>query len=318
MPTNPTVCRFAVLALALTGLLPALASCQRSPGTPYSTSRTFTAPEEAVRALTESVKAGQLDEVGRMFGPEGKDLIDTSDPASARRNREIFVAAAAEGWRLVDQGDARKVLVVGNEEWPFPVPLVKDTNGWRFDAAAGREEVIARRIGRNEVSAILACRTYVAAQRLYARRAHDGRRAGLYAATFRSDPGRHNGLYWPAARGEKLSPLGDLLAEAADPRRLESPDGERPLPFHGYYFKIQSAQGAAASGGAKDYVVNGEMTAGFALVAWPSHYDVTGVMTFLVNQDGIVHERDLGTGTDTAARALSLYNPDASWQPVQQ
>jgi hypothetical protein len=294
--------------------LTVLGSCRAAPA---PQSRTFGAPEDAVRALSDAVVAGKAENVAALFGPEGQELIDTSDPIDARRNREVFAVAMKEQWRLADGEAGRKVLLVGNEEWPFPVPLVKDAGGWRFDAAAGREEVFARRIGRNELAAIQACLTYVAAQRLYARHGHDGKRPGSYARTFRSDPGRQNGLYWPAARGEKRSPLGDLLAEAADARRLQDPAGEPPTPFHGYYFRILTAQGAAAPGGVRNYIVNGEMTDGFALVAWPARYDVTGVMTFLVNQDGIVQEKDLGAGTEAASRQISLYDPDASWAPAR-
>ena len=206
---------------------------------------------------------------------------------------------------------------MGNEDWPFPVPLVREAKGWRFDTAAGAEEIVTRRIGRNELSVINACETYVAAQHLYARDAHDGRPSGVYAASFRSDPGKHNGLYWPPARGARRSPLGDLLAEAADPRRQANPDRDRPAPFHGYYFRVLTAQGGSARGGAKNYIVNGEMTGGFALVAWPAQYDVTGVMTFIVGDDGVVRQKDLGTGTDGAARAISVYDPDGSWVPVR-
>src|SRR5206468_2959858 len=187
----------------------------------------------------------------------------------------------AEQWLLVDGGKA-KTLVIGNEEWPFPVPLVKTASGWRFDTAAGKEEVLARRIGRNELAAIQTCLAYVTAQRRYAMQGHDGKPPGLYAMTFRSDPGKENGLYWPAARGQRRSPLGDLVAQAAEEGRPLGAAPDQRSPFHGYYFKILTAEGAA--GGAKSYVVNGEMSKGFALVAWPAQYDVTGVMTFLVNQ----------------------------------
>jgi hypothetical protein len=278
--------------------------------------RTFGTPEDAVRTLNGVVKAGKLDELVAIFGPDGQQLVASSDPATGRRNRQVFTVAVAEGWRLVDQGTDRKVLVIGNEEWPFPVPLVRDANGWRFDTAAGKEEVIARRIGRNELAVIQICGTYVAAQRLYARDGHDGKRAGLYATTFRSDPGKQNGLYWPAVRGQKRSPLGDLVAQAAEEGRPLGAD-RQPAPFHGYYFKILTAQGSAAAGGAKNYLVNGAMSGGFALVAWPAQYDVTGVMTFIVNHDGVLHEKDLGPGTDAAARGMTLYDPDSSWAKVQ-
>jgi hypothetical protein len=195
--------------------------------------------------------------------------------------------------------------------------LAKDASGWRFDTAAGKEEVLDRRIGRNELAVIRICRTYVAAQGLYAEKGHDGQPSGLYARTFRSDPGRENGLFWPAGRGQTRSPLGDLVAQAAAEGRPIGNDGPQPSPFHGYYFKILTAQGPAAARGAKDYVVDGGMSGGFALVAWPAQYDVTAVMTFVVNQDGSVRQKDLGAGSDAAARAMTLYNPDESWTAIQ-
>jgi DUF2950 family protein len=279
--------------------------------------RTFAQPEDAVKALIEAAKRGNTDDILSIFGPDGKELADSSDPETLRRNREVFTVAVAEKWRLDDQGTNGKVLVIGNEEWPFPVPLTKDARGWRFDTAAGKEEVLARRIGRNELAAIRICRTYVAAQQLYAARGHDGKPAGLYARTFRSDKGRENGLYWPAGRGEKRSPLGDLVARAAEEGGAVNQGGQSPSPFHGYYFKILTAQGAAADGGAKDYIANGDLSGGFALVAWPAEYDVTGVMTFIVNRDGVVREKDLGSGSDSAARAMKLYDPDGSWTAAQ-
>jgi len=288
----------------------ALQACART-----SAYRTFATPEDAVRALAAAVKAGNVDEVAAIFGPEGRALIDTSDPANARRNREVFTVAATERWRLEDKGADGRVLVIGNEDWPFPVPLVKDGGSWRFDTAAGREEILNRRIGRNELAAILISRTYVVAQQVYASRGHDGAPAGVFATAFRSEAGKENGLYWPAARGARRSPLGDLVARAAE-EGTPLGDSARPAPFHGYYFKILSRQGAAAGGGAKDYVVNGRMSGGFALVAWPSEYDATGVMTFVVNSDGIVREKDLGSGTADAARQMTAYDPDASWAPV--
>jgi hypothetical protein len=270
-----------------------------------------------VRALSEAVSKEDLQEVVAIFGPEGKELLDSSDAVTARHNRQVFTAAVAEGWRLTDQEPQGKVLVIGNEGWPFPIPLVKHTSGWRFDSAAGREEVIARRIGRNELAVIQICRTYVAVQRRYAQQGHDGKPAGLYARQIRSDAGKQNGLYWAAARGQKLSPLGDLIATAADEGRSVDVKGHAPAPFHGYYFKILTAQGSAAAGGSKDYLVNGEMSDGFALVAWPAQYDTTGIMTFVVNHDAIVHEKDLGAGTDAAAKTMNVYNPDASWGAVE-
>ena len=300
--------------LAVTcAVLSALVSCNRAAPPPH---RTFASPEEAVGALVAAVKAGALDDMVEIFGPDGKELADTSDPTTARHNRELFTVAAAEGWRLVDQGNERKVLVISNEAWPFPVPLSKVAAGWHFDTAAGKEEVLARRIGRNELAVIRICRTYVAGQQIYAETGHDGQPAGLYAQTFRSDPGRENGLFWPARHGQKRSPLGDLMADASADGRPVGDDRPQPSPFHGYYFRILTAQGPAASGGARNYLANGKMSGGFALVAWPAQYDATGVMTFVVNQDGVVREKDLGPDTDKAARAMTLYDPD-SWEIAQ-
>jgi hypothetical protein len=254
--------------------------------------QTFASPEDAAKALITVAKRGTLDDLMKLLGPEAQPLIDASDPQIARQHRQVFVAAAAEGWRLDDNGPDGKILIVGHESWPFPVPLVKAANRWRFDTAPGVEEVLARRIGRNELAAIRACRTYVLAQRLYASRGHDGKPAGLYATALRSDPGKHNGLYWPSVRGEKRSPLGDLIAQAAD---------EGKSPFHGYRFKILKSPDAN----------------GFALVAWPATYDSTGVMTLIVNQDGIVREKDLGPETDRTARAVNVYAVDTTWEVVQ-
>jgi hypothetical protein len=286
-----------------------VASCSRAPSPPDH--RTFESPEHAVRALDAAVKRSDVQEVVAIFGSDGKELVDSSDPATARRNREVFSVALAEGWRLVDHEGGGKMLIVGKESWPFPVPLVKEAAGWRFDTAAGKEEVLARRIGRNELKAIQVCHAYVAAQRRYASRAHDGRPAGLYARRFSSDPGKQNGLYWPRVRGEGHSPLGDLMPQAEEHAAARA-GHDAPAPFHGYYFRILTSQGSGAPGGPSDYIVNGELSAGFALVAWPAQYDRTGIMTFIVNHDGIVHEKDLGEN-DSAARTVTLYNPDASW-----
>ena len=254
---------------------------------------TFASPEDGAKALIDVAKRGKLDELMTLLGPDAKPLVDAADPKTARQHREVFVAAAGEGWRLADNGPDGRVLVVGHESWPFPVPLVKDGSRWRFDSVAGVEEVQDRQIGRNELGAIRACRAYVLAQRIYARNGHDGKPAGVYAAALRSDAGKHNGLYWPAARGEKRSPLGELLAEAAE-------DGK--LPFHGYQFKILPPKDPK----------------GFALVAWPATYDVTGIMTFVVAEDGTVRQKDLGPDTGgSAGAAMKAYNPDTTWDTVQ-
>jgi hypothetical protein len=284
---------------------------------PAATARAFAKPEDAVRALVDTVKAGDLKDLLAFFGPEGKELVDTSDPATGRRNREVFLAAMGEGWRLADTGPDRKELVVGNEAWPFPMPLVKTTGGWSFDAAAGREEVLNRRIGNNELAVIRIMNEYVRAQRAYAAAGHDGKRAGLYARRFGSSPGRQDGLYWPARRGEAKSPLGVLVAQATE-EGYHRVSGEGPSPLHGYYFRILEGQGKSAKGGAADYVVSGEMSGGFGIVAWPVHYGASGIMTFVVNQDGVAHEKDLGPNTAALAKGLTRYDPDHSWQPVAE
>jgi Protein of unknown function (DUF2950) len=263
-----------------------------------ATQRTFATPEEAVQALTTAASASSVDELLAIFGPGSQELIASSDATTARRNREVFTVAVAEGWRLVDQSPSRKALIIGNEGWPFPVPLVKSAGRWRFDTAAGKEEVLARRIGRNELAVMSICRAYVKAQRSYAQQGHDGRPAGLFATSFHSDPGKQNGLYWPAERGQPRSPLGDLVAEAAEEGRPMGAERERPSPFHGYYFKMLTSPG------------------GFGLVAWPVEYDASGVMTFVVNQEGVVREKDLGAKTPTVVAGMTAYNPDATWHPV--
>jgi hypothetical protein len=301
----------AVLAVASIGVT-SIAGLRQEVG-----HRTFSTPDEAVLALLKAVKASELEALLDLFGQDGHELIGSSDAVTARRNREVFKVAAAEKWQLVDGGADRKTLVVGHEDWPFPVPLVRDARGWRFDTAAGKEEIIARRIGRNELAAIDTCRAYVAAQLRYAQEGHDGQAAGVYAMKFASDSGKQNGLYWPTARGQKRSPLGDLLAAAGEDDQTAAARGTKRAPLQGYYFKILSEQGRNARGGRRSYLVNGVMTRGFALVAWPAQYGVTGVMTFLVNHDGIVYEKDLGPETTAAVQKLTAYNPDTSWKGVK-
>jgi hypothetical protein len=275
----------------------------------------FALPEEAVLALIDAVAASDLPRLITLLGKGSDDLASTSDPETGRRNREVFVAAAAEGWRLVERVPTGKELEVGHERWPFPVPLVRGPGGWRFDAAAGRDEVIARRIGRNELGAIRVCDTYVAAQRIYASKGHDGKPAGFFARRVRSDPGTQNGLYWPSARGGPRSPLGELAASAAEDAAVRSTAaGGGLVPFHGYYYRILDRQSAAAPGGALEYVVGGEMARGFALIAWPAQYDVTGVMTFVVSRDGVVYEKDLGVKTSAVAATILSFAPDSTWR----
>jgi Protein of unknown function (DUF2950) len=279
--------------------------------------RTFDSPDAAAQALMDVAKGGKLDALLDLLGPGGRELAASSDPETARQNREVFVAAAREHWHLEEDGADKRTLLIGHEDWPFPVPIVRGPMGWRFDAVAGREEVLARRVGRNELATLDICRAYVTAQQRYAADAHDGRPAGVYAQAFASEPGRQNGLYWPTSHGQKRSPLGSLVAAAASEGRSMNVSGAKPTPFHGYYFRILTRQGASAPGGARSYIVGGAMSGGFALIAWPAVYDASGVMTFVVNQDGVIHEKDLGPKTDALARGMKAYDPDASWQIVR-
>ena len=279
--------------------------------------KAFQTPEAAARALAHAARADGMSELLAIFGPGGEALLASSDQATAQRNRETFAVAFAEEWRVQDVGAGRKELVIGRESWPFPVPLVKTARGWAFDVAAGKEEILDRRIGRNELAVIQVCRTYVRAQYAYASSGHDGKPAGLYAQRFASDAGTQNGLYWPVSKGHPRSPLGDLVAQAAEDgqaRDTGTTTASGRTPFHGYYFRIVTAQGKSASGGAKNYVTDGDMRGGFALVAWPAEYDASGVMTFVVNQDGVVFEKDLGPETAAHASKLTRFDPDLTWR----
>jgi hypothetical protein len=205
-------------------------------------------------------------------------------------------------------------LLIGQDGWPLPIPVVKEGDAWRFDTAAGKEEILNRRIGRNELNTIQVCLAYVDAQREYARAPREGDGLLTYAMKFRSDEGRHNGLYWPTKAGEELSSLGVLVANARAEGYARKTSEAKPTPYHGYVYRILTAQGPDAPGGAHDYIVNGKMIGGFALVAYPVQYGDSGVMTFIVNHQGIVYEKDLGTDTEHIARAMQAYNPDNTWK----
>ncbi|HEX7281553.1 MAG TPA: DUF2950 domain-containing protein [Vicinamibacterales bacterium] len=299
------------LAVVLAALLSVVMAAQ----SPTAAQPAFATPEEAVEALGAAAKASDLTALVALLGKGSDDLATSSDAATARRNRDVFVAAMAQHWKLEDRDATHKELVIGHEAWPFPVPLVKGARGWTFDAAAGREEVLARRIGRNELAAIRVANTFVKAQKLYASRGHDGKPAGIYARRVASEPGTENGLYWPADPGKPRSPLGDLVAEAAVEGRAAA-NAKGRSPFHGYYFRILEAQGPAAAGGAKNYIVKGELSGGFAMIAWPAQPGLSGVMTFMVNQDGVVYEKSLGKDTASAVAAITRFNPDKSWTRV--
>ena len=273
--------------------------------------KTFPTPEEAVVALVDAAQANNTDELLAILGPDGKKVLSSGDPVDDKNAREVFLVAYEEAASLEPDGEGKETLYIGHEDWPFPIPLVKAGGGWQFDTEAGVEEVLFRRIGSNEFSTIRACAAYVAAQKEYARKGRDGKPAGRFAQKFVSAPGQHNGLYWKVDEGEELSPLGELVAEATD-EGYALPEGKR-TPFHGYFFRILTAQGKDAKGGAKSYITNGEMRSGFALVAFPADYGSSGVMTFIVNQDVVIYEKDLGSETAKIAGEMKEYDPDKTW-----
>jgi hypothetical protein len=276
-----------------------------------SPQETFPTAEDAVVAMVDALKANNVEKLVAIFGPEARDVMSSGDAVADQRGRDLFVAAYFERSSLSD-GATSKTLYIGSEEWPFPIPLVKGAGGWRFDTAAGIEEIRYRRIGRNELATIRACEAYVAAQKEYAQKGHDSKAAGAYARKLASEPGKQDGLFWKVNPGEDPSPLGELAAEAASEGYTRATG--KPTPFRGYFFRILTAQGAGAKGGAKSYLVNGEMRNGFAMVAFPAEYGNSGVMTFIVNQDGVVFEKDLGEETAKLAGEMKEYNADNTWR----
>ena len=279
--------------------------------------RTFASPGEAVQALVEAVKAGDMEALASILGPEGRDLISSGDAVADKQERARFVRAYEQLNRLQRPTETKAVLVIGQDGWPLPIPVVKEGDAWRFDTAAGKEEILNRRIGRNELSAMQVCLAYIDAQREYARVARESDGVLAYAMKFRSDEDKQNGLYWPTKEGEAPSPLGVLVANArAEGYSRKTSDGT-PTPYHGYFYRILTSQGPDAPGGAYDYVVNGKMIGGFALVASPAQYGVSGVMTFIVNHEGVVYQKDLGTDTETIARTMETYNPDSTWKKAE-
>jgi hypothetical protein len=324
----PRMCALAVaamtaLAVAAQAQRPAAPSRTETPksDTPAAAksatlpAKRFASPEEATNAFVTALRAGDTTAALVVLGSEGRSLLVSGDPVVDQQSRERFLTAYDAANSLQSKGETR-VLHVGKDDWPFPVPLVKDGSGrWFFDARQGREEIIARRIGRNEIYTMQTALAYVDAQREYYAQDHNGNGLLEYAQYFASSvPGKHDGLYWPTQPGEPPSPLGDLVvrARAAGYRR----SGDGPTPYHGYLFRILTAQGPAAPGGAYDYVVRGHMIAGFALVAFPAEYGVSGVMTFMVNHDGVVYQKDLGPRTPALASAMPTFNPDRTWTKV--
>lgn len=280
------------------------------PATAQTGQKTFATPQEAAQALVDAAAANDVAAMLQIFGPGGKDIVQSGDAAQDKAGREQFAALARRKMRVeTDQDHDRATIIVGPDEWPMPVPIVLDKGKWRFDPAVGRVEVLARRVGRNELTAIEVCRAYVEAQMEYASR--DRTTSGLlqYAQKILSTPGKQDGLYW---EGESENLVPKAFADASSAMAA----GKKPVPYHGYYFHILKAQGPEADGGAMDYVVNGKMIGGFALVAYPDEYGVSGIKTFVVSHRGKVYEKDLGSTTGVLARQMTRFNPDKTWKLV--
>lgn len=304
--------RCRILVLGLMALCWSMPSANAAGGAP----ETFASPEQAAAALVSAARRNNQAELLKIFGPAGQDLISSGDKIADKNARARFVDHYNKGNKILLDDAHKATLVIGTDEWPFPIPIVQQSSLWHFDTQAGAQEILNRRIGRNQLSAINVCRSYVQAQSEYAADRESEQKPKEYARKFVSSSGRHDGLYWPVRPGEKESPSGPLMASAQAEGYGSSDDHEkhRHAPYHGYYYKILTHQGAAAPGGARNYVVNGHMTGGFGLIAFPAKYGDSGVLTFIVNQDGIVYEKDLGPDTATAARAMAEFNPDHTWK----
>lgn len=279
------------------------------------TQKTFGSPDDAVKALVDALKSDNRDALLSIFGPQSKDLIYSGDAAADKVSFAGFVSDYDAMHRFRKLTNGNELLITGTDNKTFPIPLTKNANGqWVFDTAAGKDELLSRRIGRNEMAAIDVCAAIADAQKNYSSQPHDG--AKQYAQKFISDEGKQNGLYWPSPNGQPQSPLGPLVAFATAEGLKVKPDSHQP--FHGYYFHMLDAQGADAKGGAKSYIANGKMTGGFAVVAYPAQYNDSGIMTFMINQNGVVYQKNLGKATDEVASAMTEFNPDNTWKPVEQ
>jgi hypothetical protein len=290
------------LALVLPGRLPA------------ADEERFSSPQAAVDALRAAVEATDTNALHAIFGPAGHALVSV-DVVEAAEEHKLFMSRVKEKINLVAASDSKQELQLGADGWPFPIPLVKQGGQWLFDIEAGKEEILNRRIGANELGAIQVCRAYVQAQREYASEDRNADEVLEYAQHLRSNPGAHDGLYWSPRTGDELSPLGPLIAQAHSEgyRKQTKILTDEQSPYHGYYFKILTQQGKHAPGGKYNYIINGHMIAGFALVVWPAEWGNTGVMTFIVNQRGKVYQKNLGPKTASTAAAITTYNPDPTW-----
>ena len=305
-----------VLLLGVWTVLPADVHAAQQNDTPkvVVTQKLFASPDEAAKALQTAVEAKDKKALSEIFGPEVKELL-TGDEVQDAKNAQKFTSVMAQGYTLVKEGEDTVTIEAGPDNWPMPIPLVKANEQWYFNTAAGKEEITNRHIGKDELHAIGVCRTYVTAQQSYAGMNLDASQRVKYAQKFKSSLGGKDGLYWPSAEKEKDSPFGPLVAEAYAEGYVGN-KGTAPKPFHGYYFKILTRQGKAATGGRMDYMNHGSLTGGFALVAYPAHWDQSGIMTFIVNQKAQVFQRNLGEKTFLIAGKMKEYNPDSEWTLV--
>lgn len=302
-------CFACACAIFVTGCFISGPNVQTASGAPAMDQKTFSSPEDAVNALRTAVEANDRDALDNIFGPELKSLM-TGDKVQDAKNSRKFAMAMAESYQLDKQSDDEVIIEVGTNNWPMPIPLMQTNGQWYFDTDAGKEEIINRHVGKDELTAIGICQNYVKAQKEFA--AMNG---GAFAQKFNSTPGTQDGLYQPASSDEAGVRFGHLVAEAqAEGNNAENPG---PVPFHGYYFKILTRQGPAAPGGKMDYLSDGALKNGFALVAYPQKWNQSGVMTFIVNQDGTVYQRDFGDKSARMGAKIKEYNPDSKWSPVQ-
>jgi hypothetical protein len=305
----------AIAALGIAAALTCFIGAGECAEAPPPAQKRFSSPEEAAAALTAAAKAGDSKALLEVLGPDAADIVDSGDKVADQNALKRFVASYEKKHALEPSGDAKMTLATGEDDWPFPIPLVKEADGWRFDTAQGKEELIDRRIGRNELSAIEVARAYVDAQREYHERNPLGEPLPQYAQKVASTEGKRDGLFWVAKQGEPPSPLGPLVAAARGEGYAEAGKG-KGIPYHGYYYHVLTAQGPDAKGGAYDYMAHGKMIGGFALVAYPADYGSSGVMTFLVNHDGVVFQKDLGPDTTEEVKAMKTFNPDSTWEKV--
>jgi hypothetical protein len=274
----------------------------------------FATPEEAVDSLVAALRADDESELHRVLGPDSDELLWSGDEVADARGRAEFLRLYDEKHQLKPEADDWRILEVGSTDWPLPVPVVQGEQGWYFDTAAGLDEVLSRRIGRNELSTIQVCLAIIEAQREYAAADFAGEGWGEYARKVNSDPGKRNGLYWPVAPGETESPLGELVAQATAEGYEVADFVNPPQPYHGYFYRILTGQGPAAHGGAMNFVVQDHMIGGFGIVAWPAEYGNSGLKTFIASHHGAVYERDLGEDTDRIARTMQAFNPEPGWE----